>query len=200
MQAINLTNSSKENKRRDLDFYPTPPNVTQALMQFLHDEQIICPFTVIWEPACGNGIMSKEIEKFGHKVLSTDIRNTGYGQGEVDFLGNITLECGAIITNPPFAPSVQFINKSMVSAPITAFLLKSQYWHAENKTELFKRYPPAYILALNWRPDFMDGERGGSPTMECIWTIWIEGQTDTKYKLLEKPGRKNKVTQMAIGF
>lgn len=94
MKALNLANGSTENKRRELDFYPTPPDVTHALMRFLDLEQC-----TIWEPACGDGAM-------------------------------------------------------------------------------------AYVLPLTWRPDFMGGERGGTPTMEVHWTVWRRGQTDTKYRLL----------------
>jgi hypothetical protein len=49
---------------------------------------------------------------------------------------------------------------------------------------LFKEFPPAYVLPLTWRPDFMGGERGGAPTMEVHWTVWIAGDTDTKYRIL----------------
>ncbi len=68
-------------------------------------------------------------------------------------------------------------------------LFKSQVWHAENKAKLFALYPPTYVLALDWRPDFLNGKRGGAPTMECLWTVWIQGKTDTRYRILNKPNR-----------
>jgi hypothetical protein len=180
MKALNLANGSTENKRRELDYYPTPPDVTHALMQFLK----LDPGT-IWEPACGNGAMAKVLAEYGHHVLATDIRETGYGQGGIDFLAT-TLECEAIITNPPFALSEAFIRHSLSQAETVAMVLKSQYWHAAKRKTLFKEYPPAYVLPLTWRPDFMSGERGGAPTMEVHWTVWRRGQTDTRYRLLER--------------
>lgn len=181
MKAINLTNSSTENKRRDLDFYPTPSNVTTALMDFLKLDP--CR---IWEPACGDGAMAKVIAKYGHNVYSSDIRESGYGVSGIDFL-QVTEKWDAIITNPPFNISEAFIRHALKQARIVAMLLKSQYWHAAKRHILFQENPPAYVLPLTWRPDFMSGERGGAPTMEVCWSVWVAGKTDTRYRLLSKP-------------
>jgi len=185
MEAISLTNSSKTNKRRELDFYPTPPEVTRALMEFLRN--IDGRTLNVWEPACGNGAMSKVIEEYGHHVYSSDIRdNSGYGIGGVDFLAEFN-KFDAIITNPPFALSSDFIIHALDNADVVAMLLKSQYWHAAKRKDMFNHHPPAYVLPLTWRPDFMNGERGGAPTMEVAWTVWIAGNLDTRYRLLSKP-------------
>lgn len=181
MKALNLANSSTEHKRRDLDFYPTPPEVTHALLKFLH-----LPESVIWEPACGDGAMSKVLEGYGHKVLSSDLRETGYGEGGVDFLAS-TKVCDAVITNPPFNVSEQFIRHALTQAKVVAMVLKSQYWHAKKREALFDESPPAFVLPLTWRPDFLGGERGGAPTMEVHWTVWVKGETDTRYRPLSRP-------------
>jgi len=181
-EGQNLANSSTKNKRRELDFYPTPPEVTHALMRFMNLHQNID----IWECACGDGSMSKVLESYEHDVLSTDIAPECYGRGGVDFL-KTEHDYGAIITNPPFKESEAFIRHALNQAGIVAMLLKSQYWHAKKRQTLFEEFPPAYVLPLTWRPDFMTGERGGSPTMEVLWTVWVDGQTDTKYRLLSKP-------------
>lgn len=178
MKALNLANSSTNNKRRELDYYPTPVDVTSALMRFLK-----LPPLTIWEPACGNGAMSKVLELFGHTVISTDLRHMGYGEGGIDFL-SAERRCDAVITNPPFNISEDFIRHALTQARTVAMVLKSQYWHAKKRSMLFKDFPPAYVLPLTWRPDFMGGERGGAPTMEVHWTVWIAGDTDTKYRIL----------------
>lgn len=185
--GVALANYSKA-KRRELDFYPTPPEVTNALMNFLNLEPCI-----VWEPACGMGSMSKVIESHGHKVYSSDI-DTAFGDSGMDFL---TVDCktfDAIITNPPFNLSEKFIRHALQMTPIVAMVLKSQYWHATKRTALFNELPPSYVLALSWRPDFLFdqrkvGDKKAAPTMECIWTVWIDGDTDTKYRILSK-GKK----------
>ena len=186
MNGTMLANGGRKEKRRELDFYPTPPEVTHALMR-----RFEWPKMKVWEPACGDGSMSEVLKTYGHDVFSSDLRNTGYGKGEVDFLSAYS-DCDAIITNPPFCLSEEFIRRSLSYAPIVAMVLKSQYWHSQKRATLFKNHPPAYILALTWRPDFVNKEGGGSPTMEAIWTVWIEGFADTRYELLERPKKETK--------
>jgi hypothetical protein len=131
--------------------------------------------------------MAEVIKQHGHEVIATDIRHTGYGTGGLDFFRCVPRVCDAIITNPPFTQSEDFIREALENATIVAMLLKSQYWHAAKRRALFEAKPPTWVLPLSWRPDFMNGERGGAPTMECLWTVWIEGQTDTRYRVLPKP-------------
>ena len=178
--GVALTNASNK-KRRELDFYPTPPDATHALMQFLQ----LCPSISVYECACGDGAMANVIKTYGHHVIASDLRDTGYGTPNVDFLKS-SVKAGAIITNPPFNISEAFILHALTLSPVVAMLMKSQYWHAAKRTALFAEYPPAWVLPLNWRPDFMNGERGGSPTMDVAWTVWIKGNTDTRYRVLSK--------------
>jgi hypothetical protein len=184
MKAITLTGSSITTKRRELDFYPTPPEVTHALMNFLKLDK--CK---IWEPACGNGAMSEVIESYGHLVHSSDVRHTGYGIGNLDFLDS-NLTADAIITNPPFNISQDFIKHALNQAPVVAMLLKVNYFHAQCRIELFENNPPAYVLALTWRPDFhyqtrKPGEKA-APPMEVCWFVWIKGDVNSKYRILKK--------------
>ena len=127
--------------------------------------------------------MANVLAGYGHDVFASDLRETGYGCGGVDFL-ETKRDCAAIITNPPFNISEDFIRHAIPQARLVAMVLKSQYWHAKKRAALFGEFPPAYVLPLTWRPDFMGGERGGAPTMEVHWTVWIDGNTDTKYRLL----------------
>ncbi len=183
LTATALTNGGKKENRRELDFYPTPAAVTKALLMFLALQPC-----VIWEPACGDGAMSRVIEQEGHTVISTDIRHTGYGEGNIDFLAAEARRCDAIITNPPFNISKEFIQKALSICPTVAMLVKSQYWHAKDRYALFHQHPPAWVLPLTWRPNFLEGVPGkDSPPMECVWTVWLPGDDVTKYRPLPKP-------------
>lgn len=179
--AVQLATGGDKSKRRELDFYPTPPDVTHALLSFLNLPEDL----FVWEPACGDGAMSKVLGAYFKDVRSSDIRESGYGEGGVDFLAS-SFHCDAVITNPPFNASEEFIRHALKQAPIVAMVLKSQYWHAKKRSILFQEHPPAWVLPLTWRPDFMGGERGGAPTMEVHWTVWIEDDKDTKYRLLQR--------------
>ena len=179
-KQLQLVGGGSKEKRRSLDFYPTPPEVTIALMEFLKLDH--CK---IWECASGNGAMSDVLKMYGHDVIETDL-NTGTDYLEAKY------DVDAIITNPPFNLSAKFIEKALGEANIVAMVLKSQYWHAKSRFDLFNKYRPSYILPLTWRPDFLyqERERGGkkgAPTLEIIWTVWIKGNTNCEYIPLPKP-------------
>lgn len=185
-----LVAAQKAHKRKPADFYPTPPEVTRALMDEL---TLINPVT-IWEPACGDGAMSEVIQSYGHEVTSTDLRpDGGYGQGGVDFLDiNDDLEVDWIITNPPFNLAENFIRQALRHTPNVAMLLSNQYWHAKGRLALFEDHPPAYVYPLTWRPAFLEKERGKSPMMNVMWVVWRKNALDvTQYKPLCKPVQKS---------
>lgn len=154
--SLLLNGAPGKSRRRDLDFYPTPAEVTIALLEFLK-----LPKSVIWEPACGNGAMSKILEHYQHTVISTDIATESYGMPGNNFLKEgYHYACDCIITNPPFNLSHPFIKKALTIAQTVAILCKSQYWHSRSRAKLFRDNPPAWILPLTWRADYMNGEGG----------------------------------------
>lgn len=178
-----LTNRSALDRSKT-EYYPTPKEVTRALMLHLDLPQGL----VVWEPACGTGDMSIELEKYFSQVISTDINDWGYGDKGVDFLTAEPRQCDWIITNPPFSLSEQFIKKCIELNRPFALLLKSQYWHSKKRMSLFNAFRPVEVLPLTWRPDFLNGLKGGAPTMECLWTVWgTRSAKTTNYALLEKP-------------
>ncbi len=61
------------------DYYATEPRAAVLLMEV----EKFAP--AIWECACGEGHLSKELEKAGYQVYSTDLIDRGYG-GVQDFL------------------------------------------------------------------------------------------------------------------
>jgi hypothetical protein len=177
--AATLANRSADD-RSATEFYPTPDDVTDALLGFLD----LPKSTVIWECAAGQGHISKRLEHHGYRVVSTELLDRGYGEVGVDFLA-AEKRGDFIITNPPFATSQQFIDKAMALGMPFAFLLKSQYWHAQKRAMLFFKRQPTAVLPLTWRPDFLFGSKGGAPTMECHWTVWsAEPATVTRYQPL----------------
>lgn len=163
LQASRISGGNTAYARVKSDFYPTPPEATIALMDFLR----LPEKTLIWEPASGEGHMANAMRTLGYSVIESDIQ-----QG-TDFLDCPLFECDWIITNPPFSLSEQFILRCHKHKRPFALLLKSQYWHAKRRLALFAETRPAYILPLTWRPDFCFGQRGGgSPLMDVMWVVW----------------------------
>lgn len=168
-------------KRRAYDYYPTPPECTEALLEWWQ----LWPKCTIWEPAAGEGHIAKVLRGHGHTVIETDIQ-TG-----TDFLtASLPNEdVDYIITNPPFSLSVEFIRHCAELDRPFALLLKSQYWHSAKRKPLFDEIRPTAVLPLTWRPDFT-GE--GSSLMDMLWTVWIDKDTwgETLYQPLDRPKTK----------
>lgn len=165
-------------KRRANDFYPTPDEVTVALLRFLE----IPEGSTIWEPACGHGDMVRTMQRHGYNVYGTDIQ---YG---VDFLQAELprMETSWIITNPPFFLADKFIKRCIFHERNFALLLKATYWNAKSRQRLFEENPPHFVLPLTWRPDFT-GQKAS--LMDMIWCVWY-GKNEIGYSLfkpLEKP-------------
>lgn len=194
MNGVNLANASHERSRRKLDYYPTPRLGTVALLNHLNLE----PGTSVWEPACGDGAMSRVLAEFGLEVQSSDIEDRGFGEVR-DFLADGPEDEQSwpewVITNPPFALSEAFIRKAVsIATDGVAMLLKSQYWHAECRLKLFEECRPHEVLPLTWRLNFAP-ETGSAPPMEtfwCVWRRWKPGMTgECCYTPLRKPDDNN---------
>lgn len=186
LQGSRICGGNTAYKRNESDFYPTPPDVTFALMKRLG----IPKWMWIWEPACGEGHIVNELHREGYQnVLATDIQNG------IDFLTcNISdFTYRWIITNPPFSLAEQFIRRCHESRMPFALLLKSQYWHSKKRYSLFKEIPPSSIYPLTWRPDFLFKSRGkGSPLMDVMWCVWDKDAKfgETVYRPLERPTKE----------
>lgn len=69
IKGLNLHAGGKTENRRELDFYPTPPDVTHALMAFLG----LPKFYTAWDPACGDNAMVNVIKEYVSLAVGTDI-------------------------------------------------------------------------------------------------------------------------------
>ena len=185
MNGTILSNRSAVDRNKT-DFYATPSEVTVALLDFLESEGLISPPARIWEPACGSLAIVEVMLDREYRVVWSDLHPQFDYMLPLDFL-SANEKCDWIITNPPFSKATEFITRALELGKPCAFLLKSQFWHAKSRLRLFRENPPAYVLPLTWRPDFLYGAKSGSPTMECLWTVWIPGKHDSIYYPLEKP-------------
>ena len=172
--------------RNRADFYPTPPECTDALIRA--EWPHLSSFDCIWEPACGEGAIGECLTAAGLHVVATDLHEYpgGYGDYGMDFLAHKHRPANAIVTNPPFSLAPEFIGKAnSLGVQYMALLLKAHFWHAKRRTALFAEWQPARIYAMNWRPDFGGG---GAPTLDFIWCIWDRHSVGlTTYQVMEKP-------------
>ena len=77
--TLGASNHSEESRELN-DFYATEPKAVELLLQ---REKFS---SAIWEPACGQGHISKILLAHGYTVISSDLVNRGYGYTGIDFL------------------------------------------------------------------------------------------------------------------
>ena len=167
-------------ERRPLDQYDTPPSVTDALLTKLRDDARL---NVVWEPACGAGLMCSAIVGAGHQVIATDILpRTPLGR-QVDFFSttDAPLECRAIVTNPPFGDVGQKFAEHALALMkprdgLVALLFRCDYDHANSRRHLFADHPAfARRIILTKRIVWFVEENGkpkASPSYNHMWVVW----------------------------
>jgi len=170
---------SKPEGRPDTDFYRTPEIATEKLLE---KES----FTgVIWEPACGDGAISKVLIEKGYNVLSSDLYNHGYGVPNIDFtnVSNV-YDWKSIITNPPYNLAREFIDKGLELTKHNdgklALLLRLSFLEGQKRKALFETSPLKRVYVFSKRITFSrPGEtRELSGMMAYAWFVWDWTHTD----------------------
>lgn len=157
------------------DFYPTPPEGTEALLKV---ETFSGP---IWEPACGDGAISEVLKAHGYAVESTDLVDRGYGKHGIDFLMEYQPLAPNIVTNPPFKMVAPFIRKSLhLTTGKTAMLLRLACLEGAARRPLFNEFPLARVWVFSKRlqfkrPGWEDTGAGGM--LPFAWFVWEHGYT-----------------------
>ena len=170
-------NPSDESKRQTRDYYATSPEATKLLLKAEKFN------SKILEPCCGDGYISKVLEKKGYEVISTDLYDYGYGLSDVDFLDESNPTINElkgevdIITNVPYAHSIPMLmraldickNKVAMLFPIT--YIPKFYFCKPSKLYIF---PRRITVAKNG--DFNKYVRGSMS--EYGWFVWYKGYID----------------------
>lgn len=192
-----------------LDFFPTPPWATRALM-----EHIIIPqlgllgrkqlrSMTCWEPACGMGDMAHPLTEYFGRVLASDVHDYNGSFSPIDFLLPGTeppsVVLGGvewIITNPPFALAEQFIERAhqFKNWRGTAMLVRSAFLEGVGRWgRLFSINPPSLVAQFTERVPMHKGKltaTGSTATSYC-WLVWMaETRVDTRVIWIP-PCRKN---------
>ncbi len=171
-------------ERVENDWYPTEPACTLALYEYLVSAKLIYAETLVFEPACGDGAISKVFEQKGHKVISSDLYPQLEGAAVKDFLTSEMMFDRdnyirpLMVTNPPYAmPHINdFIERTIALAKedgmMGALLMRNEVDAAVGRRKYFEenRY---YFgkLVLNWRPRWVPGSTG-SPRHNYAWYLF----------------------------
>lgn len=155
------------------DYYATEPKAVELLLE---QEQFS---KNIWEPACGEGHISKVLEDKGHIVLSTDLIDRGYGEGMRDFLSETRMFQGDIITNPPYRYAKEFVEKALDLVPPgnkVAMFLKLTFLEGQGRRSLFRERPPQTVYVSSARLQCgRNGQFKGQSAVAYAWFVWRKG-------------------------
>lgn len=174
--TMGASNHSKET-RQEHDYYATEPKAMELLLDVEHFNNIV------WECACGEGHLSKVLEKRGYNVISTDLIYRGYGDNEpLNFLEE-TLENfhGDIVTNPPYKYALQFAEKAIESVDEgnkVAMFLKLQFLEGKSRKKFFMNHPPKVVYVSSSRLNCAKNgnfEKYSSSAVAYAWFVWVKG-------------------------
>lgn len=160
------------------DLFQTPPHALEPLGPFIK-------FNTIWEPCAGQGILVRELNKYGN-VVSGDLQT---GQ---DFFEHTPDIWDCIITNPPFSLKFKFIERAIELGKPWAFLVPTDTLAAAafHKVALVCYNRPYKIEVLNpvrrvnyktpefgwpkpvWNEKKQKTEMKGGAQMPTCWITW----------------------------
>jgi len=176
-------------EREKDDFYPTPPEPTRA---FLHAEiDRLREFPCVWEPACGDGAMVREMESLGLKVQQSDMVDRGCGAMIASFY-DFTSGPKAIVTNPPFGEcgwgngKARWLKHALDTLDVDymALLMNWGWPGAGGLGPFYAQHPPARVYLMRWKIDFT-GQ--GAPPMLNAWFVWDrKWQGETVLRMLDR--------------
>lgn len=166
--------------RAAFEYYPTPPAATRALLSVETFDGSI------WEPACGEGHISKVLEATGYDVVSTDLATCWkYGDVGRDFLREKTPLAKHIVTNPPYGRGLadafakHAIDLTAKTGGKVAMLMNLAGLCHPLRHDFYVSQPPKIIYALdecrcwpNGKPQSMDTSIA---KQRYCWIVWDHG-------------------------
>lgn len=175
-------------KRIEHDYYPTPPDVVEALRRQLPTEWLSAEWV---DPAAGAGTLFEWLGVPRHRRHAIELRRDAEAElsTRVDFdrmhVGVDALmvhwPSGVnIVANPPFRQLDRFVRRivSEVSAStdpkLAAVLMPTQWLQAQRRADILT---PTFFWPLRWRPSFR--AEGGGAAHDVAWAVWISNDNLT---------------------
>lgn len=178
--------ASRREDKDGLDFFPTPPWATRALLEHVIGNgwrNYSC-----WEPACGHGDMVRPLREYFQTVAESDIEDY-YGNRTHDFtmpyLPDHWIKPDWVITNPPFNEAEKFVDRGMSVARVgVALFVRLQWLEGIGRyRSLFSVNPPAIIAQFTERVPILRGRlsKGASSATAYCWIVWRKETRSTSF-------------------
>lgn len=164
-------------KRERDDYYSTPARIVEPMLRI---EELN---GYVWEPACGDGALSKLIKKHFRNVgvINTDLIRRGVGRGGVDFLKTKRLLAPIIITNPPFKLWREFAEHALKLGARKVILFgRLLNLEGGRNSLMMKQTGLARVLISAGRVNILPRkakDKGMSGTTAYAWFVWEKGHS-----------------------
>jgi hypothetical protein len=181
-------------EREPDEFYPTP---VEPIRAFIHAEfWRLRRFQKIWGPACGTGVIGKELRSMGIDTVDSDLIDRGCGAEIRNFYDFEEAPANAIVENPPFdecgwghgykGAQARWMKHALdvLDIEYMALLLNWTWPGAGGLAGFWHRTPPARVYLMRWKIDFT-GQ--GAPPMLNAWFVWDRAwQGETVLRMLDR--------------
>ena len=173
-----------------LEFFPTPPWATRALLRYVIAGPSMAVEGSAWEPCAGLGHMSDTLRESFDTVRASDVYaypvegGGDAGRFEIDrfdFLDEAAIvrapEVDWIITNPPFSKASAMLGHALLKARLgVAFLLRMQWLEGETRfREVYADRAPSLVAPFVERVPMCEGglDPEGSTATMYAWFVWL---------------------------
>ncbi len=192
--------ASRREPPDSLDFFPTPPWATRALVE--HVLPRAAPGFVILsaaEPACGEGHMAEVLRETIIDVRASDVFDYGRNYPVVDFLDarKPFAPVDLLATNPPFNAALAFALRAMTVAQVVALLVRTTWIEGEGRyRELLRDHPPTLYAPFVERVPMVKGrwDPKASTATAYAWLVWVRDAAPLPLFLIP-PGQRAALTR-----
>jgi len=171
-------------ERQAEDFYATPAWATDAIIPVLWGSH----FGGVWlDPCAGAGAILDVLERHGvpserRRGIEIDPGRAGTARGrhvgvtQADALKSSSWGLGArqpniILTNPPYALAMEFVERALQEAPVVVMLLRLAWMASQARADFHQKHP-SDVYVLSKRPSFVGGR---ADSADYAWFVWGQG-------------------------
>jgi len=184
--------------RNEQDYYVTPQKtIKDFLNAFLSTElrQGLYGATIL-DPCAGGDLSNlmaypTALAAYGLSVDTMDLREDSRAAVISDYLTATVSPYSCIITNPPYAIAIDFIEKALADVlpgGCVIMLLRINFFGAQKRNAFFKKHMPHSVFIHSERPNFFTkemkkerkllGKKSGTDATEYAHFVWQRGYTE----------------------
>ena len=160
--VCNGASGHAKEEREENDYYATDPIAAEWLLKI--EPQI----ANIWETAVGEGHLAKVFNEAGKLSIISDLIDRGYHPEDIpncfgkDFLQMNKVWRGDVVTNPPYASSIEWAQHSLdviQEGHYSALFMKLTFLEGKGRKKFFEDNPPIRVWVSSSRiPCAKNGE------------------------------------------